>query len=242
MAEPREERDAPNDNIGWRPVPDPTLLTTQQLEREIGGLREFLETKFDTRLSAMDEAVRLRYTEMSKDMQLLREDCVKEPLLNQERIEHLREVIFETFRTQNEKFHGVETQFTERDVRTRDAASQTALAVQAALQAAKEAVGEQNKSFTLSIDKSEKSTSEQITQQRVLLQTNYGSLNDKIVDLAVRMTRFEGLGLGVAQAETSNRADHTTHLQASSLILAATGFVVGTLIGTAGIIIAILHH
>jgi len=35
--------DAPD----WRPVPDPTLLTTQQLLRELAALRELLETRID---------------------------------------------------------------------------------------------------------------------------------------------------------------------------------------------------
>ena len=36
--------DAPD----WRPIPDPTLLTTQQLLRELAALRELLETRIDS--------------------------------------------------------------------------------------------------------------------------------------------------------------------------------------------------
>jgi len=35
------------DTPDWRPVPDPTLLTTQQLLRELAALRELLETRID---------------------------------------------------------------------------------------------------------------------------------------------------------------------------------------------------
>ena len=59
---------------GWVPVPDPTILTTEavsrvtdQFERELGALRELLET----RLSAMDRATELlsvRLTELSETL------------------------------------------------------------------------------------------------------------------------------------------------------------------------------
>lgn len=32
----------------WRPIPDPTLLTTEQLNREIASLRELLEARIDS--------------------------------------------------------------------------------------------------------------------------------------------------------------------------------------------------
>ena len=35
------------DTPDWRPVPDPTLLTTQQLLRELASLRELLEVRID---------------------------------------------------------------------------------------------------------------------------------------------------------------------------------------------------
>src|SRR6185437_2266058 len=40
----------------WRPVPDPTLLTTQQLLRELAALRELLET----RINALDRLLSRR--------------------------------------------------------------------------------------------------------------------------------------------------------------------------------------
>ena len=100
--------------------------------------------------------------------------------------------MLETFNTVQEKFSGVEKQFGERDVRVIQAASAQTTAVNAALQAQKEAVTEQNKSFTLSIDKSEKGTGEAIAQQRTLLQTATGSLGDKIDDLKSRFAAVEG--------------------------------------------------
>ncbi len=43
----------------WRPVPDPTKLTTDQLRRELAALREIIETRLD----GMDRAIGLQFTE-----------------------------------------------------------------------------------------------------------------------------------------------------------------------------------
>jgi len=50
--------DAPD----WRPVPDPTLLTTQQLLRELAALRELLET----RIGALDRLLSRRMDDADK--------------------------------------------------------------------------------------------------------------------------------------------------------------------------------
>src|ERR1035441_9083425 len=97
------------------PSPDPTILTTEQLHRELGILREFLEA----RLEGMDKVFA-------------------------------------------ERFIGVQKQFDERDVRTAGAVIAGTTAVNAALQAQKEAAGAQNDSLTASITKSEAATVKQI--------------------------------------------------------------------------------
>lgn len=61
-----------------------------------------------------------------------------------------------------EKFASIQTQFQERDVRTDQTASQVKLAVDAALQAQKEAAGEQAKSFSAATTKSETAMNRQI--------------------------------------------------------------------------------
>lgn len=58
----RERTDPP----GWRPVPDPTSLTTAALEREVGGLREIIEEKIAALtilVNAQLEELRLRTAE-----------------------------------------------------------------------------------------------------------------------------------------------------------------------------------
>src|SRR6185369_13411363 len=145
-------------DTGSRPVPDPTLLTTQQLIRENLWLREVLET----RLTGIQEANLLRqnntnarFEAYDKAIKLLQDISDKFPGRIDEKINSLKEV-------HEEKFASIQVQFRERDVRTEQSSKDSKVAVDAALQAAKEAVGEQNKSSALTIAKSEASMTKQI--------------------------------------------------------------------------------
>ena len=149
------------DNLprGSTPVPDPTVLTTQQLSLGLAALREILETRLD----AMDTA-----TELNKQA------TDKIPLMIKSAVDSLKEL-------HDERFSGVEKQFKERDTRTEQSSKDSKVAVDAALQAAKEAVGEQNKSSALAIAKSEASTNKQLE-----------ALDEKINDIKGRLDRGEG--------------------------------------------------
>ena len=139
---------------GSTPVPDPTILTTQQLYREIATSREILET----RLNAMDTA-----TDLNKQA------TDKIPNIIDNKVAQLKNVFDERFATVVEKFRSIETQFKERDTRTEQSSKDSKVAVDAALQAAKEAVGEQNKSNALAIAKSETAFTKQLDQIGALI-------------------------------------------------------------------------
>lgn len=83
-------------------------------------------------------------------------------------------------------------------MRTEQSSKDSKVAVDAALQAAKEAVGEQNKSSALAIAKSETATTKQIDQLGILIQNNTKAFDDKISDLKDRLTRIEGMGQGAS--------------------------------------------
>jgi hypothetical protein len=154
------ERDSHDDVT---PRPDPTRLTTQALLREIAALREFLETKIDgdkrvleTRLAGMDNATRL-----------LEQAQLNRPKEIDDKVYQLREIM-------DVKFGGVNIQFGERD-----------LAVQAALAAAKEAVGVANVSFT-----------SQIAQQGELFKEAKNNLDRDISDLKKAVTTMQSESIG----------------------------------------------
>ena len=168
-----------------KPVPDPTVLTTQQLQREIGGSRELVESRIsgfkdtiETRLGGMDKAITLLQTQSDRLPSLIL-DAVKQ-------LQSLHE----------EKFRSIETQFIERDTRTEQTSRDSKVAVDAALQAAKEAVGEQNKSNALAIAKSEATFTKQIDQIGVLISTLQKGLDEKIDDLRLRMQVTESVKKG----------------------------------------------
>ncbi len=187
---------SPPEGRGTVPDPDPTMLTTAQLDRAINGLRDLLTAErlgqreiFTTRLDDMDRA---------KD--LLREKIDAMPDEFEKLVAGLRTL-------HDEKFRSIQVQFAERDVRTEQSAKDSKVAVDAALQAAKEAVGEQNKSSSLAIAKSETATTKQIDQLGVLISTTAKGVDDKIDDIKQRLTTIEGRANGVTTTQEVGRSN-----------------------------------
>lgn len=187
------------------PVPDPSLLTTRQLQREIFGLRELVETRIES-VQAANSLIRgileTRLDGMDKAIKLLQDTSDKFPSRIDEKINALRDVHEQRFASildsHAEKFSSIQTQFKERDVRTEQSSKDSKVAVDAALQAAKEAVGEQNKSSALAIAKSEASTTKQIDQLTTLISQQQKGFDDKIGDVKDRINRIEGKGIGLS--------------------------------------------
>lgn len=76
-----------------RPVPDPTSLTTDQLQREIGMLKEQTQRE----LEALKELVFMRLDGMDKASGLLAEGVNKVPSNVSTQVGHLREMVFSRF-------------------------------------------------------------------------------------------------------------------------------------------------
>ena len=214
------------------PIPDPTELTTRALLREIAALKEVFEVEIqsiaklhesnvnrlsgdinltrqvlETRLHGMDVAIELLKHSQNDQMP------ERVPILIDEKIEALRGV-------QEEKFRSIAVQFAERDTRTEQTSRDSKVAVDAALQAAKEAVAEQNRSSALAIAKSEASTVKQIDQQAVLIQTTAKASDDKIDDIKIRLTRIEGKGEGEAGSTTTRQSSITTTAVVIGVVIA----------------------
>jgi hypothetical protein len=118
---------------GGKPDPDPTLLTTQALLREITAVKEL----FDTRFSATEHSVDLIRVRIESVIGLI-----------DEKITHLKDLT-------DEKFTGIGTRFAEARYLTEQTSRNDKLALDAALQAQKEDVGKQNDSNNASISKTE---------------------------------------------------------------------------------------
>ncbi len=183
-----------------RPVPDPTLLTTQQLLREMCNLKEVIFTRLD----AMDKA-----------MVVFNANITRVPTDVDKQVGQLKEL-------HQEKFTGVEKQFAERDVRTRQDAQAGKDNIAAALQAAKEQVGMQNQNSERAIAKSEAATNKQLDQLSMQILSETRALDGKISDLKERLTLIEGRGSG-------RHESWLVIVAAISILFGAGGFVLAVI-------------
>lgn len=198
---------------GSTPVPDPTLLTTAALNAGLSGLREILEARTDGQ-KAVFEA---RFNGMDRAITLLQDIANQLPAGIETKVGNLRSL-------HEEKFSSIQTQFKERDVRSERESKDNKVAVDAALQAAKEAVG-----------KHELTMIKQIDQINATIVASTKALDDKINDVKERMTRVESEDKGHQTAVTTQQ---TSNMNLVSVI----GLVLGTLIGVGGIAIALMQR
>jgi prolyl-tRNA synthetase len=206
----------------WKPVPDPSVLTTEQLRQGLASLREILETRLD----GMDKAANV-----------LDETVNRTPTVIQSAIANVREVYDERFRsvqqqlgdkgsTYDERFTSIAQQFAERDVRTDQAATASASALAAALQAAKEAVFEQAQAAAKAAEKTELSFTKQIDQIGLQISTVAKGFDDRIAELKERIDRGEGSQAGSAGQRTETRLNMGTVISVGLLVIALLTFVI----------------
>ena len=179
------------------PVPDPSLLTTEQLRAGLGSLKELIVARLD----AMDAATELRLKALDQI-----------PVATGQQIQHLREV-------QDEKFHTINNQFVERDVRTTQASVAADDALKAALQAAKELVGAQGEASSAAAVKSETSFAKQIDQLGTIIQTMQLALDARITELKERIDRFEASSSGANISRNERRSENQMTLSVVGALL-----------------------
>lgn len=222
------------------PVPDPTVLTTAALIREIESLRErmthdntFLRELIEARLNGSDKAVELLRSMTDRTPASITAAISQLQALHDEKF-HSIEALVDT------RFDGIDTQFLERDKRTEQLSLADKTAIAAALQAQKEAAGAQNESNTTANNKMEASFAKLIDQTQTLLQAVTRNTDDKINDIKSRLDKGEGKSsvsdpqtslalerLTVAVASISKTTDiGTGHSQGSA---ALWGYIVGGL-------------
>jgi hypothetical protein len=169
-----------------RPVPDPTTLTTQQLNTAIGLIKELFAVKFE----AMDKAVLLLQDTFN------RSPSINEVFLKHEErfsstakeFEDLKELLLAQI---NERFNKVAQQFELVERQRVEQKKDTKDAVDAALTAQKEAVKEQTTASERAIAKSEAFTTKQIDAIGAIIQSRDKGVDDKIDDLKSRVTAAE---------------------------------------------------
>jgi chromosome segregation ATPase len=212
--------------------PDPSLLTTAQLQREVASLKEL----FQNDLTGKIEVLRAQIAGIEKAIDKAAQDYTRVPTALQEAIGHLQALHDERFNSiqarfadttvlREEKFHAIQQQFAERDVRTDEATKSSKVAVDAALQAAKEAVAEQNRSSALAIAKSEAATDKRIDQIVSLVSTATSALDGKIVDIKDRLVRIEGQSLGQAEGKGERHLSSSFIVSVIAVVVAVASLV-----------------
>jgi hypothetical protein len=183
--------------INARRVTDPSILTTRQLLREIS----LLEDKINTRFSANEKNFEKLFNSFEKITDTIDRS-----------IGHLNAV-------HSEKFNSIQTQFRERDTRAEQTSKDSKTAVDAALQAAKEAVSEQNKSNTLAVTKSETATTKQIDQIYTLINASNKATDEKINDIKGRLDQGLGVENGVKATKDDSKAWIAIAISAASVLV-----------------------
>lgn len=230
----------------WRPIPDPTIMTTQQLSSAITAQRDLVET----RLAAMDKAIVLlqdianrsptvaevwgihqirieglenrldhKYTETSTDISHLRD-------LHKERIDGLEK--------------RMDNQFIERDKRFEQLSLTSSASIIASLQAQKDAANETQKTSSLAITKSEIATADSIKQLQILFQTAISGLNTQVLDVKSRLDKGEGQGLGKLTATDDYRYEQGARREQSVDNRGLVFGIVGSVIGFGALLITLI--
>lgn len=187
--------------------PDPSLLTSASIQREIEHLDRLLTFRIDAVEKAAVKA---------------NDDLTRIPTETDKQIARLKELT-------DEKFAAVQQQIIGRD-----------RAVEAAFQAARDAVSEQNDSSDRAIAKAEAATTKELDSLKRLNETEIAALRDQIGALQQRIDRGEGVTGGTTAQRTEHRADRADRNQ--SLALAVSIVVAAiSLLGLIAVVAAWSH-
>ena len=196
----------------WTPTPDPTLLTTDQLRREVASLQALLDTKIAANTERVEE---------------LQEQVDR-------RLTHIQELLDTRINAQREV---VESEVDARDASTsalrelmdeRASAGQAALA--SALSAARELNAQQDLANAAAQAKAEASTAKQIDQLTTLIGTLDKATADRIGEIKERIDRGEGTSGGRQFEISERRLTVNQAIAIATVVLLALSIVLATLI------------
>lgn len=194
-------------------------------QKAVGNLQQLHEVRFEALIREMGlsrDVIETRFDGMDRALKLLQDISDRFPERIDEKIASLKEI-------HGGELEAIQIQFKERDVRSESASASSKLAVDAALQAAKEAVAEQARSAALATSKSEGSQAKAIEQQGDLIASTTGALRQQIDDMKDRITRIEAIAIGQAGQKTDQ---HTS----SSFIISILALVLTLILGAAAFI------
>lgn len=214
---------------GSRPVPDPTVLTTDSIRREITALKELLVTK----ITSLEAVIVTRLDGMDKAILLIQAKADKVPSETDIAVARLREL-------HEERFSSIAVQLLERDNRRDAAAAELKAHLESTLTAQKESVAERNVANEKAMNKLEQTFGEQLRATGSLLQKTADGLGDKIEDIKVRLPAIESSAnqrLTTIESRTLGAFEQRKDIGASWQL---TFGGIGALIGLAGLIVTVV--
>jgi hypothetical protein len=219
--------------------PDPTTLTSllvqQSSEQSRRDLASAVET-INTRLKAMGEASALKM-DLIRQIRPETDAQIEHLRLQGERVvEHLRqlhEVKFEELGQRVDvRFDAIDQRFLERDIRTEQAALASKQALDAALQAAKELVQQQNEAASAAAAVMIANFTKLIDQLGIRLESIQKTYDDRLLEIKERIDRGEGSHQGavetrtvIAETATARRGESSLQWQTIAVLAALAGLV-----------------
>lgn len=200
---------------GSTPVPDPTTLTTEAVERATDQFRRELADALKTvsaRFTALEEAAALRLAAVATTSAQIERDI-------EQAINHVREL-------DDVKFAAIKQQFQERDIRAEQGAIAGKQALDAALQAAKELVGQQNKAASDAAGVMIANFTKLIDQLGLRLESMQKSYDDRLTEIKERIDRGEGVTRGATETRTEQRLTTGQQIAVAAVTLTVIGIIV----------------
>ena len=212
------------------PIPDPSLMTTERINK----IRSELKEEITLSVKALGDIIMTRLNSMDKATTILAENVNRVPTLLDREIARTNDLTNEKFgavdsrfeerdvRFQRdylrldeiitEKFNFIALQFKERDIRTDQDKMAASVAVNAALQAQKEAAAAQNVSNAASIFKSENGFTKEIDGLKAIIGSIREGIGQQISEMSARITRSESIVVGKRENVSDNRLNMGTVL------------------------------
>jgi len=176
---------------GSRPVPDPTVLTTDAVNQAVVISKDYTDGK----TAVIDERIR----GIDKATELLNQEVNRVPSKLTQAIENVEKVM-------DTRFESISQQFKERDIRAEREARDNKVAVDAAFAAQKEAAAKQDEANAKAIDKSEKATAETIKTNQELSKATTDGLVKGLDEVKLAVTRLETSKLSARESTVDHRA------------------------------------
>lgn len=207
------------------PNPDPTTLTTAQLQQGLLNLDRLLTTRIDGIEKAAIEA---------------NNNMTRVPTEVDKQIARLKELMDQKFAgteaLTDERFASVARDFGQRDKGVADLFTERDKSVQVALQAAEKAVGKQNEASDRAIQKAEDATTKSLDALQAIFKSEFAGLRheqsgqrDLINLLQSRLDRGDGTLSGAGATRVELREGRTEQHQSSTLLVAIVAAVISFL-------------